>query len=145
MRLTMFTDFGLRVLMRLASAPKRSFTTGKLATEFGISRHHLTKIVRELAEAGYVETQRGSGGGLRLARRPAEITLGEVVRKLEERQALVECFRDDGGSCVLTPMCRLKDKLFAAEEAFLRELDASKLSECAYFGPLLGLPQGAEA
>jgi Rrf2 family nitric oxide-sensitive transcriptional repressor len=55
-----------------------------------------------------------------------------VVRSLEQRQALVECFRDDGGCCVLTPRCRLKGKLAAAREAFLRELDETTLAECAY-------------
>ncbi len=135
MRLTLFTDYGLRVLMRMAGAPGRVFTTGALAEEFGISRHHLTKVIRDLAEAGYVETQRGTGGGLKL-KQPAEtIRLGEVVRRLERRHAMVECFRDDGGNCTLTPACRLKGKLGAAEAAFLRELDRSTLADCAYPGP----------
>jgi Rrf2 family nitric oxide-sensitive transcriptional repressor len=132
MRLTQFTDFGLRALMRLAGDPQRSFTTGDIATEFAISRNHLTKVIRDLADAGFVQTQRGAGGGFRLARPPEEITLGQVVRSLEQRQALVECFREDGGCCVLTPRCRLKGKLAAAREAFLRELDETTLAECAY-------------
>jgi Rrf2 family nitric oxide-sensitive transcriptional repressor len=132
MRLTAFTDFGLRALMRLAGEPDRSFSTHEIAAEFGISRNHLIKIVRDLAESGYVITQRGAGGGFRLARPARSITLGEVVRTLEQDQALVECFRDDGGSCVLTPRCRLKLRLAKAREAFLKELDATTLAECAY-------------
>src|SRR3954464_325668 len=132
MRLTVFTDFGLRALMRLAGEPDRSFSTNEIATEFGISRNHLTKVVRDLSEAGFVTTQRGVGGGFRLARPPQSITIGQVVRTLEERHALVECFRDDGGACVLTPRCRLKAKLAAAREAFMRELDSTTLEECAY-------------
>ncbi len=132
MRLTMFTDFGLRALMRLAGEPDRSFTTDEIAREFAISRHHLTKVVRDLASAGYVTTQRGAGGGFRLARAADRITLGEVVRALESREALVECFRPDGGRCVLTPRCKLQGRLAAAREAFLRELDATMLAECAY-------------
>ncbi len=73
----------------------------------------------------------GAGGGFSLARPPQSITLGEVVRALEQ-EALVECFRGDGGACVLTPRCRLKAKLAAAREAFMRELDATTLAECAY-------------
>jgi Rrf2 family transcriptional regulator, nitric oxide-sensitive transcriptional repressor len=134
MRLTAFTDFGLRALMRLAGEPERSFSTGEIATEFGISRHHLTKVVRDLAAGGFVTTQRGAGGGFRLARPAETITLGEVVRTLEQRHALVECFREDGGTCVLTPRCRLKPKLARAREAFMRELDATTLAECAYPG-----------
>ena len=68
----------------------------------------------------------------RLARPARAITLGEVVRDLEDDQPLVECFRADGGNCVLTPRCRLKKKLAAAREAFLKELDATSLAECAY-------------
>lgn len=132
MRLTMFTDFGLRALMRLAGSPDCSFTTDEIAQEFAISRNHLTKVVRELAAAGFVTTQRGIGGGFRLARPADQITLGEIVRTLESREALVECFRADGGNCVLTPRCRLNGKLAAAREAFLRELDATTLAECAY-------------
>ncbi len=134
MRLTTFTDFALRALMRLAAEPDRSFSTKEISTEFGISRNHLIKVVRDLANGGFVSTQRGIGGGFRLARTPQSITLGEVVRALEGRHALVECFRDDGGNCVLKPRCRLKGRLAAAREAFMRELDNTKLAECAYAG-----------
>ena len=132
MRLTSFTDYGLRALMRLAGEPDRAFTTDEIATEFAISRHHLVKIVRDLAKFGFIKTQRGAGGGFRLARAPRSIKLGAVVRALEQKEALVECFRDDGGACVLTPRCRLKKHLAAAREAFLRELDKTTLAECAY-------------
>jgi Rrf2 family nitric oxide-sensitive transcriptional repressor len=132
MRLTDFTDFGLRALMRLAGDPERVFNTDELSRELEISRNHLSKIVGSLARAGFVSTQRGSGGGFRLARPAQTITIGSVVRALEDRQALVECFRKDGGDCSLTPKCRLKSRLKAAEEAFLSELDKTALSECAY-------------
>ena len=131
MNLTLFTDFALRALMRLAGEPTRSFATNEIAAEFGISRNHLAKVVRDLADSGFISTQRGAGGGFSLARPPQAITLGEVVRALEG-EALVECFREDGGNCALLPRCRLKGKLAAAREAFLRELDGTTLAECAY-------------
>jgi Rrf2 family nitric oxide-sensitive transcriptional repressor len=132
MRLTMFTDFALRALMRLAGEPGRSFATSEIAAEFGISRNHLAKVVRDLADGGFIRTQRGAGGGFVLARSAQSITIGEVVRALEAEQALVECFRKDGGACVLTPRCRLKARLAAAREAFLTELDGTTLADCAY-------------
>jgi Rrf2 family transcriptional regulator, nitric oxide-sensitive transcriptional repressor len=132
MRVSAFTDFGLRALMRLAADPSRSFTTDEIATAFSISRNHLTKVVGNLARAGFVVTQRGAGGGFRLARPPETITLGEIVRSLSQSQALVECFRADGGACALTARCRLKSRLARAREAFFRELDATTLAECAY-------------
>ncbi|RUT32395.1 Rrf2 family transcriptional regulator [Arsenicitalea aurantiaca] len=131
MRLTFFTDFGLRALMRMAREPDRVFTTEEIASEMMISRNHLTKVVRQLVTAGILTSQRGAGGGIRLARPAETITIGEVVRLLENRQALVECFREDGGACVLTPNCRLKGKLAGAREMFLQELDRTTLEECA--------------
>ncbi len=135
MRLTAFTDFALRALMRLAHDPERSFTAEEISSEFSISRNHLTKVVRDLAAHGFVVTQRGAGGGFRLARPAVSIGIGDVVRALESRQALVECFRADGGACALTPKCRIRSKLAAAREAFFRELDASTLAEFAYPAP----------
>ena len=134
MHLTMFTDFALRTLMRLAGEPKRSFATAEIAAEFGISRNHLAKVIRDLAGSGFITTQRGVGGGFALARPAQSVTLGEVVRALEE-EPLVECFRADGGCCLLTARCRLKAKLAVAREAFLRELDTTTLAECAYPAP----------
>lgn len=134
MRLASFTDYGLRVLMRLAGAPDKPLTTAALAAEFQISYNHLTKVVQDLARGGFVTTQRGAGGGIRLARTPEGISLGQVVRLLERRYAIVECFRADGGSCLLTPHCRLRSRLAAASEAFLAELDKSTLADCAYYG-----------
>ena len=132
MRLTSFTDFGLRALMRLAAEPGRVFTTEDIAGELKISRNHLTKVIQALAGAGILSTHRGAGGGFRLAQPPESVKLGAVVRLLESRQVLVECFRADGGTCILTPGCRLKGRLAAAREAFLDELDRTTLAECAW-------------
>lgn len=130
MRLTSFTDYGLRALMRLASEPGRGFSTAELADEFRISRNHLTKIVQRLAHAGIVTTRRGGGGGATLARRPENIALGEIVRLLEEGQALVECF-GASGDCIIDGRCLLKGRLRRAEAVFLAELDRSTLADIA--------------
>lgn len=131
MRLTSFTDYGLRMLMRMGSAPDRAFSTAELADEFGLSRNHLSKIMQRLAGAGLVRTRRGGGGGAMLARPPEEIRLGEVVRLLEADQALVECFGQGGGDCSIDGRCRLKSRLRAAETAFLADLDRSTLADVA--------------
>ncbi|MCZ8107248.1 MAG: Rrf2 family transcriptional regulator [Burkholderiales bacterium] len=132
MRLTSFTDYGLRTLMRLSGAPECNFTVDAMASEFRISREHLTKVVRELARHGYIRTRRGAAGGFRLAMEPGAIRIGAVVRALEARHALVECFATDGGDCVLLPKCRLRQRLAAAREAFFAELDRSTLADCVY-------------
>lgn len=132
MRLTSFTDYGLRVLMRMAGRPDRSFTTAQLATEFRVSRNHLAKVVSALAAAGLVDTQRGGRGGARLARRPEDIRIGDVVDMLEADQAMVECFAGAGNGCTLTALCQLKPRLAQAERAFIADLNRSTLADCAY-------------
>ena len=131
MRLTSFTDFGLRALMRMASDPTRGFSTADLAEEFALSRNHLTKIIQRLAQGGIVTTRRGGGGGAMLAKPARDIRLGDVVRLLEEGQALVDCFAPGGGDCTITGCCRLKARLRAAEAAFLADLDRSTLADIA--------------
>lgn len=131
MRLTSFTDYGLRMLMRMASAPDRAFSTAELADEFGLSRHHLTKIMQRLAQGGTVTTRRGGGGGATLARDPRAISVGAIMRLLEEGQPLVECFAATGGDCTLTGCCRLKARLRSAEAAFMADLDRSTLADIA--------------
>lgn len=132
MRLTSFTDYGLRVLMRMAGKPDRPFTTAELADEFRVSRNHLAKVISTLSAAGYLETRRGGGGGAVLARRAEEILLGDVVARLEADQALVECFSPGGAACTLTPHCRLKARLAGAEAAFIADLNLSSLADCVY-------------
>jgi Rrf2 family nitric oxide-sensitive transcriptional repressor len=131
MRLTSFTDYGLRMLMRMASAPERAFSTAELADEFGLSRNHLSKIIQHLARAGIVVTRRGGGGGASLAGPPDAFRVGAVVRLLEEDHALVECFPNGSGLCTLDGRCALKGRLRAAENAFLHELDRTTLADIA--------------
>tara|TARA_R110002110_G_scaffold147570_3_gene338143 strand:+ start:10134 stop:10592 length:459 start_codon:yes stop_codon:yes gene_type:complete len=140
MQLAAFTDYGLRVLMRLAGTPEDSVSTGEIAEEFAISHHHLAKVVRDLRRGGFLRTQRGRSGGLRLARPAGTISLGEVVRHLEQRFAIAECFRADGGACLLQPQCRLKPQLAAAREAFMTELDKTTIAECAWHGTGRDIP-----
>ena len=135
MRLTSFTDYGLRMLMRLASAPDRVFSSADLAEEFQLSRNHLSKIMQKLGRAGLVQTRRGGGGGASLARAPEQIRLGDVVRVLEEGQALVECFQTNGGDCPIDGRCRLKARLRVAEMAFIENLNRSTLADVALPAP----------
>jgi len=137
MRLTTFTDYGLRMLMRMASEPERPFSTAELAEEYGLSRNHLAKIMQHLARAGLVETRRGGGGGAILARPADQVRLGEVIALLEEGQPLVECFSADGGDCTINGCCRLKARLRSAERAFMAELNGATLADVAL--PKMGL------
>lgn len=129
MQLTRYTDYSLRVLMYLAVRRNRLATIGEIARAYGVSKAHLTKVVHELGGAGFVETVRGRGGGIRLRRAPEEIGVGEVVRFTEERMDLVECFDPDTSECRIESACRLRVALSQALEAFLNTLDRYTLAD----------------
>lgn len=129
MQLTRFTDYSLRVLIYLASHPHGFATVGAIASEYAISRHHLTRVVHQLGLKGYIETARGKGGGFRLARAPGHIRIGDVVRDMESSFELAECFRPGEVACRLMPACALKPVLAEAGRAFLATLDRYTLAD----------------
>ncbi len=131
MRLTIFTDYTLRVLIYLGvhQHENRLATISDVATAYGISENHLTKIVHHLAKQGYVETTRGKGGGMRLARAPELVNLGDVVRGAEEDLAIVECFQKNNTACPLAPSCVLAAILAQAMRAFFDTLDSHTLAD----------------
>lgn len=131
MRLTRFTDFGLRALMHIAAEPDRSHSTAEIASMFRISRHHLTKSMAALSAAGFIKTQRGTGGGAVLAKPADQLRLGDIVTALESRSALAECFAENGGACVITPACRLKGILWGAKGRFIEDLNRYSLADIA--------------
>ncbi len=129
MRLTTYTDYALRVLMYLGLRGGDLSTIQEIAEQYGISKNHLMKLVHVLGQLGYVETIRGKKGGLRLARRPDEITVGEIVRQLEPDLALVECFKSVGAECRIVKDCILQHVLGEALDRFLETLDRYTLSD----------------
>ncbi|MCZ8536765.1 Rrf2 family transcriptional regulator [Paenisporosarcina quisquiliarum] len=130
MRMTMYTDFSLRVLMYVGAKEKSELSTiQEISTAYGISKNHLMKVTYELGKHGYIETIRGRGGGIRLAFPPASINIGEVVRKTEDDFHLVECFNCAANRCVITPVCKLRRVLHEALVAYLAVLDTYTLQD----------------
>lgn len=127
MQLSLHTDYALRVLMTLAAAD-RHLSVDEIAQRFQISRNHLAKVVQRLQAEGLVETFRGRGGGMRLARPADTITVGEVVRRFENLDAFVSCFAA-GSGCAINGVCGLKPLLSEAVEDFLARLDQRRISE----------------
>jgi Rrf2 family transcriptional regulator, nitric oxide-sensitive transcriptional repressor len=132
MRLLASTDIALRLLILLAQRPTDQPQSVEALSRAlgGLSRNHLHKIVQDLAALGMVRTLRGVGGGVCLAQKPEQIRIGALMRALEEDQAMVECFRADGGACTFNPGCRLRGMLGRARDGFYRMLDESTLADC---------------
>jgi Rrf2 family nitric oxide-sensitive transcriptional repressor len=128
MQLNAFTDYSLRVLIYAAVRGDRCLTSD-VASAFGVSRHHVVKVVHRLQALGYLETTRGRTGGFRLAQPPDEIHVGDVVRRTEGTLALVECFAREQNACPLAPACGLKGVLRDAFDAFFDTLNRSTLAD----------------
>jgi len=129
MRLTLHTDYALRLLLRLAVEPDISHTIESVAARFAISRHHLHKVAQTLVQAGFLASTRGRGGGLRLARLPEHIRLGDVARATEDTIALVECFEPSSNGCALAGACGLERVLQEAVGSFFSVLDRYTLAD----------------
>lgn len=149
MQLNQFTDFALRVLMYCALNGGRVARTSEIANAYGISENHLTKVAQQLAADGYIVTLRGRGGGLRLARAPEDIVIGEVVRKMEVSLRLAECFCPKTNTCPIAPACRFRHALERALAAFFLVLDGYTLGDLvampSALQPLLRLDRPAAA
>jgi len=129
MRLTQFTDFSLRTLLFLSANRDRLVTIQDIADLHGISKSHLMKVVYQLGQTGLVETVRGRNGGLRLAKEPADINIGQLVRTTETDFFMAECFDRAHDTCPLTNDCKLKHTLNDATRAFLAVLDQQTLAD----------------
>jgi len=130
MRLSLFSDYSLRVLM-FAAGKNETFSISEVAEAYRVSRHHLVKVVNQLSHLGYLETRRGRGGGISLGQPPADIRLGEVVRQTEGTTSLVECFDLATNTCAIHHHCQLKSALAQAQNAFFDSLNRYTLADIA--------------
>ncbi len=129
MRLTVYTDYALRLLMYLAVKDDGLATIAEVASSYGISKTHLMKVAHQLGQAGYVGTVRGRGGGLRLAMPVERINLGQVVRHTEPDMAVVACLNPVDAPCAIKSCCVLRRALAKAGAAFLEVLDGYSLAD----------------
>lgn len=128
MRLTLWTDYALRTLIYVGAKGGQLSTIAEIAESFDISKTHLMKVVNKLAQQGYLESVRGKGGGIKLGRPPARITVGAVVRETEDDLAVIGCLAG-AGFCRIEGCCVLRGALRKATSAFLETLDGYTLAD----------------
>lgn len=129
MRLTTYSDYALRVLMYLALKSDGLSTIAEIAGSYNVSEAHLMKVVHQLGVAGYIETVRGRGGGLRLAKPAEAIGLAEVIRMTEPDMAIVSCLKPLNAPCKINPGCVLKRAMERAHQAFMDVLEGYTLAD----------------
>lgn len=146
MKLTSYSDYALRSLIFLAVVPKAGALSNidDIAQAYDISKSHLTKIIHQLGKLGYIESMRGKGGGIRLAKDPSEINIGQLIRHTESDFGILECLDDNTKTandkisvvnisshnhCIISPACRLKGLFYKAMLAFIEVLDGYTLAD----------------
>ncbi|WP_428642091.1 RrF2 family transcriptional regulator [Roseibium sp.] len=140
MRLNQASDFALRILMATGQSDDPQ-TVGKLTEQLGLAQSHVMKIVAHLARGGYLETTRGRGGGIRLAKSPEAIRLGDVVRLMEPDLGVVACLKPEPAVCAFLPRCALKGAMARASEAFLDSLNTETLASILAGTQMAALPE----
>ncbi|MDP1633918.1 MAG: Rrf2 family transcriptional regulator [Gallionellaceae bacterium] len=137
MKLTKYSDLGLRLLMYLAMRRDEPVTIKEVSERFAISKNHLVKISHRLTLTGLVESSKGRNGGIRLARAPESISVEQALRATEDNFDLVECFAAGQNQCVISGACKLTGVLLSARTAFFDVLAQVTLADLVGNGRVL--------
>ena len=123
MKLSLYADYSCRVIMYLSYRTSELTQVKDIAEIYGISHDHLRKIVHRLGTLGFLETTKGKSGGVRLAKQPKDILVGDFLQSVEASDEFVECMRKEGNTCIIAKHCRLKIVLGGALEQFFKHLN----------------------
>lgn len=125
MKLSLYTDYSLRVLLFLGAHRPRRVTLQEIADYYAISHEHLRKVVHMLGTLGYIDTFRGKRGGIELNLDPSQLRIGDVIAATEPRKAVIDCASQP---CTLLSTCSLQGALQQAEAAFYNTLNSYTLA-----------------
>ncbi len=129
MQLTLFSDYSVRLLLYLGLSDDGLVRVEDVVSAYGISRHYMLKVTKELTRLGYVESVRGRRGGVRLIVAPEDVVIGDVVRKTEPPGGVLDCIEDPGADCVIVGVCKLRHVFARAQSAFYEVLDEYTLAD----------------
>ena len=128
LRFTKRADYGLMAIHYIAVHEDGGAVSAKrIAEEFAIPPELLAKILQRLARERLIVSQNGPKGGYALARRPSEITVGDVVRALEGPINIVSCLEDS--ECPQIERCTLRRPVQKIQAAISQMLDTMSLAE----------------
>ncbi len=116
-------------------------SAGQLAEETGLPVPTVQKLVSRLTAAGLLRSSRGAGGGLRLARPAAAITLADIVEAVEGPIALTACLEHGRHDCSLEPGCMVRPHWPLVNQALRKALAEVSLVDLA--APRAAAPFGA--
>ncbi len=133
MRLTNYSDYALRSLIYLATKPDPYLLANisDIADSYHISKSHLTKIIHQLGQLGYIDSVRGKNGGIRLALSPKDINLGVLIKQIEPDFNLVECFATDLSITSKSDSNNMVDTDSSHEENIAKDLSLTLVDEVA--------------
>jgi len=129
LRFTKRADYGLMAIHYIAVNDGVGAVSAKrIAEEFTIPPELMAKILQRLARERLIVSTNGPKGGYALARRPTEITVGQVIRALEGPINIVSCLEEDS-DCPQMERCSLRRPVKKLQAAITRMLDTMSLAE----------------
>ena len=134
-RLNKLTDYALVVLTQMAVCPGRqAYTASELSEQTGLPSPTVTKILKQLARHRVVRAQRGARGGYRLARRPEDVTVADVIEAVDGPIRIADCLEadpEDGtpGRCLLQSACPTRDVWQRVNDAITSSLSGLTLHD----------------
>lgn len=122
-------EYALRALIALADEPDRATLGRDLAASSGVPANYLSKILLDLKKAGFVQAVRGTGGGYRLGRPPAEVHLMEVVECIDGSAARPGCFLAGSNACSDSDPCMAHDRWAVVRDQYVAFLESTTLED----------------
>ena len=124
------TDYAVRVVLHLACLEEGAqVSIAEISETRSLPMPFVRRLIKPLVSRGILASSRGASGGIRLARPPEDIRIGQIVRTTEGAAPIVECLGEEESACCIAPSCRLAGILVRAFDALYEVLDEYTLAD----------------
>jgi FeS assembly SUF system regulator len=130
-RLTKLADYGVMLMSHIAAAPEALHSASSLSRAAAVAIPTVSKILKQLARKGLLESHRGASGGYMLAKAPSAISVAEVIAALEGPIAVTECTDESHSDCAVESSCRVRTNWQKINDAVRGALEQITLEEMA--------------